>query len=102
MESLKHWLEIIAKNGQNINSTRYYSHKEIQLIVDALILEKATYPHPVQLKINPLLHNLKQGITHNHKSKIAKFIISIIDDYEKIEKIDECKKEKLNLEPDCF
>ena len=102
MKSLKHWLEIIAKNKQNINS-RCYSHKEINLIVDSLIAEEAAYPYPVRLKIHPLLHNLKQqGITHNHKSNIAKFIISIIDEYEKIEKIDECKKEKLNLEPDCF
>ena len=96
MESLKHWLEIIAKNGHNQNSTifKYYSHKEIELIVNSLIAEEATYPCHVRLKIHPLLHNLKyKGITHNHKSKVAKFIISIIDDHE---------KEELNLDPDCF
>ena len=93
MESLKHWLEIIAKNGQNLDSTRYYSHKEINLIVSSLIAEEAAYPYTVRLKIHPLLHNLKQEISHNHKSKIAKLISSIIEEYE---------KEELNLDPDCF
>jgi hypothetical protein len=86
MESLKHWLEIIAVNGerQRLTIFRYYSHKEISLIVSSLISEETTYPYPIRLKIHPLLHNLKkQEITHNHKSNIAKFIISIIDDYEK-------------------
>jgi hypothetical protein len=94
MESLKHWLEIIAKNGHNQNSPifKYYSHKEIELIVNALISKETEYPYPVRLKIHPLLHNLKQReITHNHKSNIAKFIISIIDEYEKDLK-----------DPDCF
>jgi HEPN domain-containing protein len=95
MESLKHWLEIIAKNGQNINSTRYYSHKELELIVDALlILDEAEYPYPIRLKIKPLLHNLKyKGISHNHKNNIARFIISIINEYE---------IKEMNLDPDCF
>jgi hypothetical protein len=91
MESLKHWLEIIANNAHNFN---YYSHKEISLIVSSLISEETEYPYPVRLKIHPLLHNLKQReITHNHKSKLARFIISIIDDYE---------KNLPNLDPDCF
>lgn len=94
MESLKHWLEIIAKNGQNQNSTIFkYSHKEINLIVSSLIAEETAYPYTVRLKIHPLLHNLKQEISHNHKSKIAKLISSIIEEYE---------KKELNLDPDCF
>ena len=95
MESLKHWLEIIAKNGERQGSTffKYYSHKEIQLIIDALMAKEGEYyPHEVKLKIYPLLNNIKQrDITHNHKSNIAKFITSIIDDYEK----------EVN-DPDCF
>lgn len=94
MESLKHWLEIISKNGDHQNSTifKYYSHKEIEIIVECLIAEETAYPYPIRLKIHPLLHNIKQrGITHNHKSRIAKFIISIIDEYEKDLK-----------DPDCF
>jgi hypothetical protein len=81
MESLKHWLEIISKNGHNF---QYYSHKEISLIVSSLISQETEYPYPVKLKIHPLLRCLeRREITHNHKSNIAKFIISIIDDYEK-------------------
>jgi hypothetical protein len=86
MESLKHWLEIITKNRHNQTSPilKYYSHKEISLIVSSLISEETKYPDPVRLKIHPLLRSLGQrGISHNHKSNIAKFIISIIDDYEK-------------------
>lgn len=74
MESLKYWLEKIAKNDE-------LTHWEINVIIRGL---ESEIPSDLMLEIRPMINQLKDkgGINHTHKKLIAEFTLKLIEKYE--------------------
>lgn len=78
INSLKFWLEEIAENPAK------YTHWEISCIMGQFLYCQYL-SEELKNRIDPLLMALSErGKTHNHKSRLAKFALSLLEEYEQI------------------